>query len=572
MQGGILMNKRLRNRIKHIKIVYLLCLLGMLFIVIGIHITRENCKPIYNTDGYQNINNDWTLDPEGQSSVNLNELGKYMNEDTGVLSIYYRIPEMNMDTNLVYRTKDVYSRLLIDDKVIYEPNVSTSPFYNRSPGNLWNIATISSKHAGKILEMQIIMVYDTKAITMDNTFWGDRMNTILSFVNSKMNAILVSVLMIMIGLALMILNFIPTYSKIENTHSLLFLGIYALLIGIWSLIETNVLQFFLSDSRILQLINNAIMITDSLPLILYLDCEYKILKYRFIRWFCYLDIAYMILCIVMQCTGIRDFHDLLDGATFAIFVCSFIVFAWILYSYITFRQTEKRALQGIQLIGIVALWLSTLLSTIRFSNRDTMDRAESIRLGMLLFIICFSISSQLHTYKLIKQGLQYDIISSLAYSDGLTGTANRTAYLEELQRYPTSDITQLGIVFLDINNLKTINDNQGHDMGDTLIKLAANVITGSFGIHGKVYRIGGDEFCVLIDGSNVQQIYETAEKQFNELITRTNEHNSCHLTIQIAHGFAICKDLTQKGIEEAISLADNAMYENKMQLKSGNKG
>ena len=75
---------------------------------------------------------------------------------------------------------------------------------------------------------------------------------------------------------------------------------------------------------------------------------------------------------------------------------------------------------------------------------------------MLVFIVCLAVSSQLETYRLFENGLKYDIISSLAYSDGLTGLGNRTAYLEQIEAYAGGEtgISQLGIVFLDVNDLK----------------------------------------------------------------------------------------------------------------------
>ena len=75
---------------------------------------------------------------------------------------------------MVYRSKDVYTRVLAEDKQIYETTVYESRFYNRSPGNLWNMVTIAAEYSSKCLEIQIMMVYDTSAITVDSLYLGDK--------------------------------------------------------------------------------------------------------------------------------------------------------------------------------------------------------------------------------------------------------------------------------------------------------------------------------------------------------------------------------------------------------------
>ena len=155
---------------------------------------------------------------------------------------------------------------------------------------------------------------------------------------------------------------------------------------------------------------------------------------------------------------------------------------------------------------------------------DRIDRAGLVRMGMLTMSLCFGISSQIRTHRLLEQGLKYDLISHLAYSDGLTGLGNRTAYLEQLQEYEenAASFSQVGVVYLDVNNLKKVNDTQGHEFGDQLIRLAAHIIEESFGRFGKAYRIGGDEFCVLITGYDTQEQYEKGLALFQQLVAEAN--------------------------------------------------
>lgn len=551
--------------------MYVLGLLGMLVIVIAVHLTREFDQGGRGAIDYIDISADWTLDKEGTEPADLSRLGDYMDEETGVLSIYHRLPSMEGDENLVFRSKDVYTKLLIDGEVFYETEVYESRFYNRSPGNLWNIAKFHDNCSGALVEMQIDMVYDVNAVTVDHTIWGDRTDIIMSFLEDKIFGIIVSMLMVIIGLVLIAIALMPAYSRARKNYGMVWLGLYSALIGVWSVIETNVMQFFVQDARILQLIGNMIMILDSMPLLLYLDCEYRIFKNWFMRLFCYCNTVYIFIAVVLQLSGIGDLHIVLPGAMLAMIVSCVVLLVWVVVELtIRIRKHQSVVHYALQLSGLGALWISALCEMMRYSQSDHMDRAEYMRVGMLVFIVCLAVSSQLETYRLFENGLKYDIISSLAYSDGLTGLGNRTAYLEQIEAYAGGEtgISQLGIVFLDVNNLKKVNDSQGHEKGDELITAASKIIADSFGKYGKAYRIGGDEFCVLMTGVSLQETYETGLAEFQKLIREANMVKGRTYEIQIANGFSICDTAGREKIDEAVMAADTAMYENKRFLKS----
>ncbi len=567
--GGMKNKERLAGRL--IASMYVLGLLGMFCVVIGVHFTRQSDMVEDGVSDYINISSDWTLDREGTMQADLGRLGEYMDEDTGILSIYHRLPDMKGDESLVYRSKDVYTKLLVDDTVVYETNVYDSKFYNRSPGNLWNVAKFHADSSGRLVEMQIYMVYDTNAVTVDSTLWGDKTDIILTFCKEKIFGVAVSLLMMIIGLVLIAFDLMPAYIHARKRHGMVWLGLYAALIGVWSLIETNAVQFFADDMRILQLINNMIMIVGSMPLLLYLNCEYQIFKFRFMRLFCYADAAYILVSATMQLSGGNDLHGLLPGAMLTMVVSCVTLLVWVVFRLKNMVKGHQPILNYVlQLSGLCSLWISALLEMMRYSQSDHMDRAGYLRVGMLVFIICLAVSSQLETYRLLENGLKFDIISSLAYSDGLTGLGNRTAYLEQLEAYASGEtgISKLGIVFLDVNNLKKVNDNQGHEKGDELITVAARIISDSFGKLGKSYRIGGDEFCVLMTGLGLQDMYERGLLEFQKLVDEANKAKWYTYEIQIANGFSICDMIERQKIDEAVMAADGAMYANKKMLKS----
>lgn len=565
------MKETVKKRKRILGYLYSLGLLGMLSILIVIGITRQGQEQKESEKTYQDISASWTLDQEGTQPVNVKKLGEYMDEESGVLSIYYQLPKMEADISLVYRSKDVYTRVLVEDEVIYETSVYESELYNRSPGNLWNILTVNSKYSQKSLEIQVFMVYDTDAITVDSLLFGDKADIILGLFADNMFGIVVSLLLILLGVVLIVVDFLPSYGRSKKHHGLSWIGIFALLTGVWSLIETNVVQFCVDDMRILQLLDNMIITLDTMPLLFYLNSEYKIFKNKWMRLLGYIGVAYMLLCVLVQYSRIKDLHHMLNGALLIMVITDFSLCAWLVNLFFKLRKAKKPVLNCfLQIVGICSLCFSSIFETIRSTHVDRMDRAGLLRVGMLMLCVCFAIGSQIETYKIVEQGLKYDLISKLAYSDGLTGLGNRTAYLEQLDAYGNDDnhSMQLGIVYLDVNNLKIVNDSQGHEYGDDLIRVAAKIIENSFGHWGKSYRIGGDEFCVLMTGTNLHEKYQKGLHIFQQLVAEVNETEGYTYHVEIAHGFAVCERLEREKIDEAIASADSEMYRNKMELKN----
>lgn len=554
-----------------VKFFVLLGLFGILSIVFAILITRQNPSLESSPKTYKNISSEWTLDEEGTQSVRTTKLGENMNVETGEMYIYYQLPKFTQDTHLVFRSKDVYTSVYVDDMLLYETNVYDSRFYNRSPGNIWNYVSIPVDCSEKIVKLKISMVYDTSAVVVDCIYLGDKTDIIFGFIMENGFGIMISVLLILLGFTLIVYDFLPAYAQVKTSHSIAWVGVFAITTGIWGLIETNTLQFIAKDVRIWQLVDNMILTLSSQILLLYMDSEYNVFKHLGMRLWGYVLSGYTLICIFVQYFGKHDWHHMLPLSLLLMAMTDSLLTIWVVYVLIKMKK-EKRPLLNcaIRLSGFCALWFLIIFEIVRSLLQDRPDRAQLMRVGMLILCICLTISNQIETYKLFEQGMKYNLISKLAYSDGLTGLGNRTAYLEQIEEYSNADKidVKLGIVYLDVNNLKVVNDTQGHEYGDELIRIAAQIIEDSFGKLGKAYRIGGDEFCVLISGANVEKKYEDGLNIFNQLVNVANNSDWYTFKIQIAHGFAVSNAFTRELVEAAVTEADEKMYENKLKLKS----
>lgn len=153
-------------------------------------------------------------------------------------------------------------------------------------------------------------------------------------------------------------------------------------------------------------------------------------------------------------------------------------------------------------------------------------------------------------------------IKMLAYTDALTGMGNRTAFSEQLMKYCEYD--RMACVVADVNNLKHCNDKYGHNEGDRLIIDAAECIREAFEGMGESFRIGGDEFCVLIKECEPENIMERLDK-VEKLIAEKNRNRVMQLSV--AFGYAVRADRNERA-ETLINRCDEMMYDVKHRMKN----
>ena len=156
---------------------------------------------------------------------------------------------------------------------------------------------------------------------------------------------------------------------------------------------------------------------------------------------------------------------------------------------------------------------------------------------------------------------------SLATYDVMTGILNRHTGLEKLDK-KFKNIKKkketLVIVFIDINDLKYVNDRFSHEEGDELIKNVVKIIKNNLQQKDIFLRFGGDEFILGFDRLNlmeVKELFHEIEKQFGE----DNENNDKKYKTSISIGIVQC--FGENTLEEYINLADIEMYEDKKQKK-----
>ena len=156
-----------------------------------------------------------------------------------------------------------------------------------------------------------------------------------------------------------------------------------------------------------------------------------------------------------------------------------------------------------------------------------------------------------------------DYLAEIALRDDLTKLYNRRFFEFILDKYKIEDKDiEKGIIFIDLDNFKPINDKYGHHIGDKVLQIVAKTIEDSIRDIDYSFRIGGDEFVILVFSNK-----EILKKVANRLCKNINNINIDGIKIGCSIGYAHYPS-DSKNFSEVIKIADKRMYENKKKKKN----
>ncbi|MCR5656764.1 MAG: GGDEF domain-containing protein, partial [Butyrivibrio sp.] len=221
--------------------------------------------------------------------------------------------------------------------------------------------------------------------------------------------------------------------------------------------------------------------------------------------------AYAILCVDIDITEI---HSLIGRRTLDLFLS--ILFLGALFTALFLLWAKKNITEPISALeqGVVDFAKRSHgqhdLNALKFNAPDihTQNEVKSLATAVT------QMSVDMHDYvveilsaekEAREMKMQADRFNELANRDALTGIRNKTAYNREIEsmdwNLKTGMLENFGIAMIDLNFLKKINDSFGHEKGDLAIQKLSRIICTIFA-HSPVFRIGGDEFVVILKGSD----------------------------------------------------------------------
>lgn len=155
-----------------------------------------------------------------------------------------------------------------------------------------------------------------------------------------------------------------------------------------------------------------------------------------------------------------------------------------------------------------------------------------------------------------RQKMEY-----LSMHDQLTGLYNRTFFEEKLHSLQESRNYPVTMIYIDVNNMKAVNDAFGHEKGDQILKAAASILRQSLRNSEILARVGGDEFVAVLMGTDKEIGQRIIERIKSRLVQYNSENKTTHLSFSM--GMATSHS-SETSLQELLKTADDMMYRDKI--------
>ena len=331
----------------------------------------------------------------------------------------------------------------------------------------------------------------------------------------------------------------------------IFFGTFILLSGIWILTDSKLLLLFSDYIRIHAVIFISFLSFMLLP-IFFMECLQQM---RYKKFFALLENLFFLntmifIALIFLQTKSEVYLISLSCHHLLILIASL----YFIVSYLKSVFSRKDKFISRNAISVILFFLLIIFSLTAFLMKYTTLYAVTISVALMLMNLTVVKVIIDKTLMLSREKIKADFYKKMAYTDTMSGIYNRNAFNTDIHAVSGSDA--LCFVIFDINDLKAINDKNGHEAGDEVICASAGLIKECFSPLGKCYRIGGDEFSVICEGKSESEL-EAALKTFDEKIRKCNLDRKIKLSV--AYGYAFRKSQSTTP-DELYQQADQNMY------------
>ena len=459
-----------------------------------------------------------------------------------------------------YCNLDVY----LDQECICRYRVPENGF-SSTAGTVFLIVELPDKWYGKELTLKYDpLLEDSVSYQVKVPVMGGEAGMVIKLLTDQMSAGILGCILIFMGVMLIAVYF-ASRRKVKLDRNFFCLGIFSITCAVYIMCQMDYLHLIIKNPYTIYALEYFSL--NMLPIPLYLiirnntDKKYTIL----------LNIATGLACVNFVFQYAANFFFGFDFKRMLLMSHCIIIIGVIFIAVALFRTTgEKRRKKREVLISILPLAAGGIVDIFLFYNKAGGNITFWFKMGIIIFILFQLYFNYKEYMSIYEERLEADLFKKLAFTDYMTHLGNRTAYEKTLDRLEDhiQDIMNIWYFSVDINNLKRLNDTEGHLEGDRLIAGTAAVLKNAAGTEGEVYRIGGDEFVIIFVDKDESYINKFLDKLYEEQIRYSGENGP---EIDFSLGYSSFNREYSNSIKEMILEADRNMYQNKKQSKKARK-
>ncbi|BFL45738.1 GGDEF domain-containing protein [Lactonifactor longoviformis] len=477
------------------------------------------------------------------------------------LILCHKIPPLTDIKYLSFKNQFQEIQAYAGELCIYEYKSSASTPAGKLLGNFRCFIPLQPEYEGQTISLHLKSTTSITVKGLQNIELGSSDAFVLDILSNNFTLAVCLIFMFLTALLLYLVYLVQDIKKLSYDYkSFLYIGSFLLLSALWMWSDSELPQLICSNATMVCLISFFSFMALPIPLLSFVRSACHQGKSLLIGMQCVL-IVNIIVQFLLYSIESFDFPSMLPVTHLLILLYIGIIIV------LLFREVRLHA--SFEAKGILAatllLILCSIAALVQFYLRPNTDNSRFFRYGLIMFIGILLFLSGKNLIRFLEERTQTKLYQQLAYTDIMTQTPNRIAFDECIDRLRQSGISggSLTVVMLDLNNLKETNDTYGHRAGDELLKGAARSIKNAFQNVGTTYRIGGDEFVVLIEKGNISpgHLFRIMDQDIAQFNTKSI------YSLSIARGYASNDGDSRKDIDSILSAADQNMYKNKAATK-----
>ncbi|MDO5095158.1 MAG: GGDEF domain-containing protein [Peptostreptococcaceae bacterium] len=544
---------------KYIRLDVFLLLIS---IAMAIFAYREVADGSRFSHNISDVSANWRLSLDGDRFRKITTTVPYKYEDMQVIVLERKLTSCMINKgSLIFYTKDMGVAAFFDSYEIYRFGNESHVFNTKNYyGHKWNIVHIPeyAKQGDKI----------KLVLTPNYPLWRNKLPKMYSaddydfagFLLGKNQFAMVYSFGVFIFSLIAISYYFVNRRKSQIPDRILWIGVFALLSFAWFFSKNVWIQFVIKDEEVIKMISFTAGCLMCMPVLwtMYLIPDFKY-KNSMMTMLLILSV-YTILRLVLYFSIGFDVYQYADAEMIVKLFGGAILILLLILDY---NESKNSSVGKMILPSFVLFFLISLDTFLHQIDPDRLS-ASLIELGMAISLLLMTLEA-IREIKLAQRlSMWVEHYKAIAGIDIMTNLENQSAFLQQIETL--TDIQKIGIIAIDVNNLKQINDSFGHAAGDRLLVALADVLREVFNEEYRKFRLGGDEFAILCSGKTEDELNQLIW-EMDSKIHKYNSKNECPL--EIATGVAVYDSRRDLKIKDLIDRADENMYLRKITMKIG---
>ena len=461
-----------------------------------------------------------------------------------IVKVYHTVLDCYLDGELYY----TYGREL------YEKDQVLGHEYLRIP--------LPADYVGREIRLEMTFTESNSVSSLSNFYVISSEDNYKESITKHYMTWMTSITLIVVGIVA-VLTSVTRKRFNQDIQTIVWLSLFSMGISLWMLCNENLLSLIVDDMRICNVIEYFSLYLTIIPTALFfanVHADEKRMRGVFLFW----AGAAALLNVAIIFTQVTGMEHYVNWLTYAQLMMAGEV---VLFLYSLFRSFKtKKSNQRVMAYGMVFMGIVIGLELLRYvaskyGGVNHWVEVSLVPLGSFVFVISMAYGYLMEFFKSYYSKTEQKILEKMAYTDLLTNVYNRN-YCEKIMDEMEIEKEPGFLVVLDLNELKYVNDNLGHQAGDELLVSFAQILQEVFP-EDCISRMGGDEFAVIAS-HKTEDVVKFHLQQLDKAIEKKNKQGS---RLSAAYGYSYYDGLEDTMIRKVYREADEKMYACKKFMK-----